>query len=184
MRKSNRILPCGVSSAAQRASPGSSVTTLPVTSPCRKARASAPPTRTTPRWDKCAAFLCLLPAFRNIVDPYNVMNATILVYPCKHRSANELKHTWGTPCRGKNFDLIVRGGEVVNHAGAGWRDIGVRAARSPRSATCPRPPPAKWSIARAAHPARRDRQPGPFPRTRPDGRKTSRRARAPRCSAA
>ena len=40
-----------------------------------------------------------------------------------------------------SYDLILKGGTVVNHDGEGVRDLGVPAAGSPRSATSERPPP-------------------------------------------
>ena len=69
----------------------------------------------------------------------------------------------------QTFDLILSGGTVVNHDGVGLRDVGVRdgliaeigdlgAASAGERIDCARP----------ARPAGRDRQPGAFPRARPD----------------
>src|SRR6476646_1277849 len=57
MRKSKVILPCGVSSAPNRPSPGRTNVTSVVTTPLRKLRASSPPTLTTPRSGRKAAFI-------------------------------------------------------------------------------------------------------------------------------
>ena len=64
-----------------------------------------------------------------------------------------------------SFDLIVKGGTVVNHDGIGVRDIGVR--RRPdrrRSATCRRPRRRDDRCRGPARAAGRDRHPGALPR--------------------
>ncbi len=50
----------------------------------------------------------------------------------------------------QSFDLLLRGGTVVNHDGEGLADIGVTAGASPPSATCRRRRPAAPSIAAAS----------------------------------
>ena len=47
----------------------------------------------------------------------------------------------------ETYDLILKGGTVVNHDGEGVRDLGVRAGRFAGSAICPAPRPATPSIA-------------------------------------
>ena len=50
----------------------------------------------------------------------------------------------------QTFDLVLKGGVVVNQDGRGERDVGVNGgARSPPSATCRRPRPARCSTPRA-----------------------------------
>ena len=81
-----------------------------------------------------------------------------------------------------SYDRIFRGGTVVNHDGRGLRDIGVTdgriaaigdlsAAAAGEAIDCTRP----------AHPARRHRQPGAFPRA---GRSSTRRIWRPGSRAA
>src|SRR3954454_12211232 len=59
-RQSTTILPCGVSSAPNRACAGVTLVTSVVSSPLRKVRASAPATLTTPRSGRSAAFMHFL----------------------------------------------------------------------------------------------------------------------------
>ena len=56
IRKSTTILPCGVSKAPKRPSPGCISMTSVVTRPLRKSRALSPLTLTTPRSGRNAAF--------------------------------------------------------------------------------------------------------------------------------
>src|SRR3984893_4308120 len=55
---STMVLPCGVSSAAERGSSGVTWPISAVNSPLRKFRASSPATLTTPRSGSSAAFMC------------------------------------------------------------------------------------------------------------------------------
>ena len=49
----------------------------------------------------------------------------------------------------ETYDLILKGGTVVNHDGEGARDLGIRGGRSRPSATCRAPRPARRSTAAA-----------------------------------
>ena len=78
------------------------------------------------------------------------------------------------------FDLILKGGCVVNHDGEGIRDIGVarrRHRRNRRSLAGLRR--TRGRLYRSPYPARRDRQPGAFSRAGPrsQGRSRNRRPR-------
>ena len=80
----------------------------------------------------------------------------------------------------ETFDLIVRGGEVVNHAGRGMADVGVRGGKIAAVGDLGQAVGRRGvRRARAGRAAGRDRQPGAFPRARAwSGRKTWRPARA------
>ena len=80
----------------------------------------------------------------------------------------------------ETFDLVFKGGTLVNHAGEGLADIGIRHGRiaaigdiaeglARRDLRC----------GRTAYPAGRHRHPGPFPRARPgvEGRPRDRQSR-------
>ena len=80
----------------------------------------------------------------------------------------------------ETFDLIVRGGEVVNHAGRGRADVGVRAGKIAAIGDLAQASAGEVFDARGPHrAARRDRHPGAFPRAGPgvEGRPGDRLAR-------
>ena len=69
----------------------------------------------------------------------------------------------------QTFDLILRGGTVVNHDGEGVRDLAVTAGRIAAIGDLSQASAGRDDrLPRAARPAGRDRHPGAFPRARCD----------------
>src|SRR6478735_1808019 len=112
-RKSNRILPCGVSRAPRRAMCADTRSRSQVTRLSRKVLASSPETLTTPRSARWTDGICPAPLLSNRSVTYA-------------RSAAASRDEIVMP---QTFDLILKGGIVVNHDGRVERDIGVRAGR-------------------------------------------------------
>ena len=112
-KKSNRILPCGVSSPVWMAAPARTWSTLLVTSPCRNLCESAPASLGGPVFEQ-----------RRMAMAHSRPSAT---------KASEIYGSGRSPARARalpeTFDLLLKGGTVVNHAGEGVVDIGVRDGR-------------------------------------------------------
>src|SRR4029078_13515785 len=88
-----------------------------VMTPCRSFAASAPVTLTTPRSGSSAIL------FSAILIPVPVATGARFTYAGRGPEASRGEAMSDT------FDLVLKGGTVVNHDGVGVRDVGVRAGR-------------------------------------------------------
>src|SRR6185312_11262882 len=121
MMKSAMILPCGVSSAAKHGLPGATLAISPVTRPLRKRRASSPTTLTTPRSERSAACMPVLKGSVSIVSCQNSRRNVSAVGQASSPLPRQLM--------ADTYDLILKGGTVVNHDGESVRDLGIRGSR-------------------------------------------------------
>src|SRR5262249_20556 len=116
-KKSNRIFPCGLSSPAWTPRPSCALPTSLVISPCRYLRASVPATRITPRRGRSAAWQWLISRPSATKAPEMCGGGR---NPGREAELQALAET---------FDLVLKGGTVVNQAGEGLADLGVRDGR-------------------------------------------------------
>jgi hypothetical protein len=137
--------------------PGATLAISPVTSPLRKRRASSPATLTTPRSGEVLLHAGSLGSV-SIVSCQNSRRNVSAVGRPQVQFRQRMADT---------YDLILKGGTVVNHDGEGVRDLAFAAAGFRRSATVARVCGRGDRLPGTASPAGRDRHPGSFPRARP-----------------